>query len=407
MKKLFCVLSVIALSVMLFAGGAQETQKTGQEKIIIFQSKVEITDDLSKATADFTKETGIPVEIWETTGDDYRAQLKMKLAGDEVPTIFSVSKGAEADMFKSYLADISSGSVQQYIDDGVSLKMDGKSVGVPYSVEGFGLVTDESLVSDTDFASQDAFFSAIKTLKGKGVNPFGLSQESYFLIGHILNTPFAIMDDPEGFIATYEKGGVRLADQKEFKAFASLMELIRSDCSNPMEINYDHSCGDFASGKTAMIHQGNWCYSMFKDYNPTFTMHMRALPLLGNTKIAVSVPYYWVVNSQSSAEQQKNAITFLDWLYTSEKGMDYIVNKFGFVPAESNIPTSSLDPLSADVAKAAGSGNTLPWTFNNWPINIIDTDFAPITQEFFTNPSMSGIDFVNRIDDAYQARLKK
>jgi raffinose/stachyose/melibiose transport system substrate-binding protein len=45
--------------------------------------------------------------------------------------------------------------------------------------------------------------------------------------------------------------------------------------------------------------------------------------------------------------------------------------------------------------------------FNSWPMNIIDTDFAPITQEFFTTPSMSGIDFVNKIDDAYQARLKK
>jgi raffinose/stachyose/melibiose transport system substrate-binding protein len=87
--------------------------------------------------------------------------------------------------------------------------------------------------------------------------------------------------------------------------------------------------------------------------------------------------------------------------------MDYIVNKFGFVPAESNIPTTTLDPLSADVAKAAGSGNTLPWTFNAWPMNIIDTDFAPIAQEFFTTPSMSGIDFVNKLDDAYQARLKK
>jgi hypothetical protein len=27
--------------------------------------------------------------------------------------------------------------------------------------------------------------------------------------------------------------------------------------------------------------------------------------------------------------------------------------------------------------------------------------------EFFSTPSMSGIDFVNKLDDAYQARLKK
>lgn len=406
MKRIVTLSVFLLLSVSLFAAGAAE-KKADTTKIIIFQSKVEITDALAEAAKEFSAETGIQVEIWETTGDDYRSQLRLKLAGDEVPTLFSISKGAEAEMFKAYLADIGSGSVQRYIADSMALKVDGRSVGVPYSVEGFGLVVDESLVKDSDIATQKAFFDTIRKLSSKRLNPFGLSQESYFLIGHLLNTPFAIMDDPDAFRIEYEKGGVRLADQKEFQAFAQLMELIRQYCVNPMEINYDRSCGDFATGKTAMIHQGNWCYGMFKDYAPEFDMSLKAVPLLGNQKISVSVPYYWVVNSQVPAAQQEAAIKFLDWLHTSEKGMDYIVNRFGFVPAISNIPTDSLDPLSADVAKAAGSGTILPWMFNDWPMNIIDTDFAPITQEFFTTPSMSGIDFINRIDDAYQARLKK
>lgn len=406
MKKITIVLLIAVLSVSLFAAGGSE-KKADTAKIIIFQSKVEITDALARAAQDFSTETGVRVEIWESTGDDYRAQLRLKLAGDEVPTIFSVSKGAEADMFKAYLADIGTGEVQRYIADSMALKMDGKSVGIPFGVEGFGLVVDNDMVKASDLVSQQAFFDAIRTLSTKGVNPLGLSQESYFLIGHLLNTPFAVMDDPQAFLAEYEKGGVRLADQKEFQAFAQLMELIRRYCINPMEINYDRSCGDFATGKTAMIHQGNWCYGMFKDYAPSFAMGLKGVPLLGNQRLSVSVPYYWVVNSQVPAAQREAAVKFLDWLYTSEKGMSYIVDQFGFVPATSNIPTDSLDPLSADVAKAAGSGNTLPWTFNDWPMNIIDTDFAPITQRFFTTPSMSGIDFVNRLDDAYQARLKK
>ncbi len=406
MKKITIVLLIAVLSVSLFAAGGSE-KKADTAKIIIFQSKVEITDALARAAQDFSTETGIRVEIWESTGDDYRAQLRLKLAGDEVPTIFSVSKGAEADMFKAYLADIGTGEVQRYIADSMALKMDGKSVGIPFGVEGFGLVVDNDMVKASDLVSQQAFFDVIRTLSTKGINPLGLSQESYFLIGHLLNTPFAVMDDPQAFLAEYEKGGVRLADQKEFQAFAQLMELIRRYCINPMEINYDRSCGDFATGKTAMIHQGNWCYGMFKDYAPSFAMGLKGVPLLGNQRLSVSVPYYWVVNSQVPAAQREAAVKFLDWLYTSEKGMSYIVDQFGFVPATSNIPTDSLDPLSADVAKAAGSGNTLPWTFNDWPMNIIDTDFAPITQRFFTTPAMSGIDFVNRLDDAYQARLKK
>lgn len=403
MKKLgLMLLALLLASTLLFAAGGKEAQ----EKIIIFQSKVEITDQLAKAAKEFTAETGVQVEIWETTGDDYRSQLRLKLAGDEVPTIFSISAGAEAEMFNAYLADISSGKVQNYIADSMALIANGKSVGVPYSVEGFGLVHNKSIVKEADLASQDAFFAAIKRFAAEGLNPFGLSQESYFLIGHILNTPFAIMDDPFAFLASYEKGGIKLADQKEFQAFAQLMELVREYAVNPMEINYDRSAGDLATGKTALIHQGNWVNGMFADYSLGFDIGLAPLPLLGNKNIAVSVPYYWVVNSQSTAKEQENAIKFLDWLHTSDAGVNYILNEFGFVPAVSNIPTDKLDPLSADVAKAAGAGATLPWTFNNWPMNIIDTDFAPITQEFFTTPSMSGLDFINRIDQAYQSRLK-
>ena len=329
----------------------------------------------------------------------------MKLAGEEVPTIFSVGKGAESEMFAPYLADISSGTVQQYVSDPMALIANSKRAGVPYSVEGFGFVADGAMLSDADFASEEAFYKAVERLAAKGISPIGLSQESYFLIGQILNTPFAIMDDPTAFREEFEKGNIRLADTPEFQAFAKLMETIRDKSANPMEINYDKSCGDFATGKTAMIHQGNWAYGMFKDYNVSFDMGLQPVPLMGNQKLSVSVPYYWVVNSQVSEAKQKSAIQFLDWLYTSEKGMDYIINQFGFVPAVSNIPTDTLDPLSQDVAQAAGEGNTLVWTFHDWPMNIVDTDFAPLAEEFFTTPSMSGIDLVNAIDTAYLSRL--
>lgn len=403
MKKTAIVVLIMLLSVSLFAQGSKE-QAPEKGKVVIFQSKVEITDALADAAEDFTAETGIEVEIWETTGDDYRAQLALKLDGDEVPTIFSVAAGSEAEMFASYIAPIEGSAVAEFIAPSLALMVDGKSSGVPYSVEGYGLVINKAMVSDADLVSDEAFLAALDRLASEGVNPFGLSQESYFLIGHLLNAPFAIMDDPEGFIADFEAGNVHLADQKEFQAFAVLMDKIKAVAENPLEINYDRSCGDFATGKTAMIHQGNWCYSMFSSYDTDVDMGLVGVPLLGNSKLSVSVPYYWVVNSQVSEADREASIEFLDWLHTSETGMSYIVDKFLFVPAVSNIATDSLDPLSADVAKAAGSGETLIWATNLWPMNIVDTDFAPLAQEFFTT-DMTGIEFVEKIEDAYLSRL--
>ena len=213
------------------------------------------------------------------------------------------------------------------------------------------------------------------------------------------------MDNPEQFINDYENGDIKLRDQESFQQFALLMEAIRSYCANPLEINYDKSCGDFATGKTAMIHQGNWIYSMFASYDIDFDMSIAPVPLLDNDALSISVPYYWAVNSQVSKEEQEAAIKFLDWLYTSEKGINYVLNEFLFVPATSNIPSDTLDPLSASVAKAAGEGRAMIWATSYWPMNIVDTDFQGITEEFFTNPEMSGLDLVDRLDAAYKSRL--
>lgn len=402
MKRIATVLLVLLLALSLFAQGTKE-EASEQGKVIIYQSKVEITDSLADAAEDFTAETGIPVEIWETS-DDYRAQLSLKLAGEEMPTIFSIAAGNEAEMFAPYIAGITDMEVNQYIAPSMALEVNGTSSGVPYNVEGYGIVINTELVKPEDLASQEAFLACLDRLAGQGYNPFGLSDGSYFLIGHPLNFPFALMDDPVAFIEEFENGDIHLMDYPQFQAFAELYDKIKEVAVNPLEINYDKSCGDFATGKTALIHQGNWVYPMFTSYDIGFDMALVVLPLMGNDKLAVSVPYYWVVNSQVSEADQKASKQFLDWLYTSDAGIDYVLNKFMFVPAVSNISTESLDPLSADVAEAAASGETLIWVTSMWPVNIVDTDFEGIAEEFFTT-DMTGAEMVGKIEEAYRARL--
>ena len=190
MRKFVVLLMCLILPFSLFAQGAAESGAADAEgKVIIFQSKVEITEALERAAEDFTAETGIEVEIWETTGDDYRAQLSLRLAGDEVPTIFTVAAGSEAEMFAPYIAPIEDSEVNQYISSSLALMVNGKSSGVPYSVEGYGLVINTDMVSEADLENDETFLAALDRLASEGVNPFGLSQESYFLIGHLLNAP--------------------------------------------------------------------------------------------------------------------------------------------------------------------------------------------------------------------------
>ena len=377
------------------------------DKIIIFQSKVEITDQLEELAETYEDETGVEVEVWGTTGDDYVQQLKTKLANGQGPTVFSLAPGAESETMQNYLADLSDLSFIDKIVDGMANEIDGKVVGIPYTMEGFGMVYNKDLINADEITDYDSFVQMLQEQKENGINGFGLSQESFFLIGHILNTPFALQEDPDGFIEKLNAGEVKMADTPEFQEFAKFYAAIRDNSYNPLETNYDKECGDFATGKTAAIHQGNWCYSMFADYDVDFEMGLAPLPICGNDKIAVSVPAAWYVNSQASDAEQQAGKDFLEWLYTSESGQDYLMNEFGFLPVVDGMENDELDPLSQQVADAAAEGKTISWALNQWPAGIADVYLVPVAEQFFTS-DMSCEDFLAALDDAWaQANEEK
>lgn len=407
-KKLLSFLLATAMVVSLAAcgsngGGSKDTGDGDKvaDKIIIFQSKVEIQDALEKCAKAFTKETGIEVEIWGTTGDGFAQDLKTKLANNQGPTIFNQGGGAEVEQLQGYCADLTDLAFLDKFAEGVftDSTIDGKVLGIPYTVEGFGIVYNKDLCDASALTSTEDFIDLIKEKKAAGVEGFELSSEDYFLIGHILNTPFALQDDPKKFIADLEAGSVKMADNEIFKEFADMMVAIRENCQNPLEQNYDGEIGDLASGKAAMIHQGNWCATMFTDYEFS-NAGLAPLPLAGNDKLAVAVPTYWSINSMASPEEQEAGKQFLEWLYTSETGKEYLYEQFGFIPLIIGDTSENLDVLSSDVQKYVAEGKTIGWPNRLWPASAVNVYFAPLAQEFFTT-EMTAAEFLEELDNVY------
>lgn len=381
-------------------GEGTESKKEMADKIVIFQSKVEISDQLEALAEEYENETGVKVEVWGTTGDDYPQQIKTKLSNNQGPTIFSLQPGAEVEQLKAYVADLSDLSFVSEIAEGMAPEMDGQIVGIPYTVEGFGVVYNKSFIDPSKVTSYDGFVDMLKDMKDKGINGMSLSQEAYFLIGHILNTPFALQADPAEFLAKLNAGEVKMADTPQFQEFAKFMEAIREYTTNPLEVSYDKETGDFATGKSASIHQGNWCYGMFEDYDIDFDMGIMPLPIDGNDKIAVSVPAAWFVNSQASEAEINAGKAFLEWLYTSDTGEQYLMEEFGFIPVVNGMESPKLDPLSGEISEYTKEGNTLTWPMSDWPAGIVDVYLVPVAEELFTT-DMSGEEFLTALDEAW------
>ncbi|MGO4370972.1 ABC transporter substrate-binding protein [Paenibacillus sp. 2TAB19] len=396
--------AVVLMTILSACGGNNTaTEEGGTDKlpkISLFQSKVEIADQLEAMAEKYKEETGNEIEVWGSAGDNYLTQLQAKLNAGEGPTIFGVQTGAETTKFQSYYYDMSNESYVKNIAPKMQVKIDGKIVGVPTGVEGFGLVYNKDLVDPAKITDLASFKTFLQDMKAKDINGFSLSQEAYFLIGHIINTPFALQQDPVKFVEQLNKGEVKMADTKEFQEFAQYMEAIRELASNPLETTYDSQMGDFATGKTAIVHQGNWSYGMLADYKD-IEVGMMPLPLAGNNKLAVDIPAIWTINNKASADQIKAANAFFEWLYNSETGKNIIVNEFKFIPAMTNIETNNLDPLSQAVSEATVSGNTIPWALTYFPQGIIVNDLAPVTQQFFLTPSMTGEQFLQKLDEVW------
>jgi len=418
-KKMLGMLSIVVLAIALAACGSNAKNTPGETgnggtdtgtkklaKISLFQSKVEIAEALEGLADKYKAETGNEVEVWGSAGDAYITQLQTKLAANEGPTIFSVQPGAEAEKFASYYYDMSNEEYAKNIAPNMALEIDGKVVGVPTGVEGFGLVYNKALVDPATIKDVPSLTAALEKFKADGINGFSLSQEAYFLIGHILNTPFALQADPDAFLEKLNKGEVKMADTAEFKEFAQVMDAIRTNATNPLEITYDIQMGDLATGKAAIVHQGNWSYSMLADYDQ-IDVGMMALPIGGNTKLSVDIPTGWVINNTASAEQIEAANAFFNWLYTSETGKNTIVNEFGFIPAVTTIEATGLDPLSQVVFEATKSGQTIPWVLNNFPQGIIVNDLAPATTQFFLDSSMTPEQYLKNLDMVWAKAANK
>ena len=92
MQTLTCI--VLALSLLLGLGLAG-AQAESAGKIVVFQQKTEIYDQLVELAKAYQEETGVEVEVWPIAGDDYYQNLKTYMASESGPTVFTLNSASE------------------------------------------------------------------------------------------------------------------------------------------------------------------------------------------------------------------------------------------------------------------------------------------------------------------------
>jgi raffinose/stachyose/melibiose transport system substrate-binding protein len=387
--------AILALSVAPIA--AQAATCTTPTKVTMLGTiKPEIQDQFLAAVADYNKsQTCYTVE--SIPGDrsiSFLENVTPLYAAHNAPTIMYTLQEIPdmADKVMDWKGTKLAGLVPK--DLAIAGNVGGKQVGVPSTVEGFGLLYNKKVlykahVDVTKINTRASLEAAFKAVQKSGTGAIRFSGIWWSLGAHVTNIYFS------NAAATHEgrlKVLDQLADGKKnlmkdpafqnwlatFNMMNKYNQLKKPNISNG-DLEYANSVAALAKGKAGFWFMGNWAEPSLMKANPKSDFGIMPMPISnnpkdhGNNSISVGVPGYFMVDkTQSTAEQRAGAIDFLTWLYTSPAGQHHVIDPvtkggMGFIPIYKGTTVKASTPMAKDIAKYVAANNTLEWMNTYYP----------------------------------------
>ncbi|REJ07537.1 ABC transporter substrate-binding protein [Halobacillus trueperi] len=378
---------------VLFAGvlagcsfGASSSESSEDATTIeIFQGKVEFNDQFEELAEKYEEENP-EVDIKITSvggGSDYAGSLKTKFASGDEPEIFSIAGPTEAANYEEYLADLSDTELADIALEGTlnPVTKDGELHGLPFNQEGYGLIYNKAMfkeagIDPSEILTYEDLEQAVETLDSQkdelGIEAvFAFPGKEKWVPGNHLSNVFLAPEFNHSVMDAYQAEDVQFERNEEFKRMIDL----QNDYSIQPTLSLDYSQQVeqyFSLQEVAIIQQGNWIYPSVEQMDSDFAkegMGILPIPVDGEEgKLPVGVPNYWAVNNNSDDETVQAAKDFLDWMYTSDVGKDYVLNEFKFIPAYEGYNTDQIsDPLSKEIYQYASEDQTSGWVFLGYP----------------------------------------
>jgi len=343
--------------------------------IVICQNKVEIDAALQAYAAAYAEKTGVNVKVITGGGSsDYNTVLKAEMQSGREPDIWVIEGPTGYELWADKIADQTDAEWTKYT--AASYIVDGKVVGFPVSVEGYGLAYNADILAKagidpkglTNVNAYKAAFEKLDSMKEElGLDAVvsmvagtttgmtwvtGLHNFNVYLTVGLDRNDTSVIDDVLA-------GKVQ---PERFHAYCEYVDLLFKYSSKDMLLNgtQDSQLAAFINQKTAFYHQGNWMDPNIVTLNPQFEMAYAPHAFLEEDTdgILVNAPSWYVVNKNGNTQE---AVDFLNALATTEEGHDYMVNKASMVPAFTNVTLAPATPLSKSVMEWNAAGKTYSW----------------------------------------------
>ena len=411
MKKIIAILAVAVLIFTASACGKKDTTNADNPKadntVYFLNFKPEIADIYKEIAKKYEEEKGVKVKVVTAASNTYETTLKSEIAKSDAPTIFQINGPVGYQSWSKYCKNLSNTKLYDYLSDkDLAIKNSDGVFGIPYVVEGYGIIYNNAIM-EKYFALKD---KAVSISKAEEITNFKLLKEvaedmtkhkqelgidgvfaSTSMAGgeqwrwttHLLNMPIYYEMKEKSDESTISSAyNAKTIDFKYSENFKNIFDLYINNSTTEKGLlsgkSVENSMSEFALGKAAMVQNGNWAWDQISKVkgNTVKADDIKYLPIYigvdGEEKqgLCIGTENYLAVNKNVSEEKQKASVEFLEWLFSSSTGKDYVVNKLKFISPFNtfNDDEKPDDPLAREVIRWMESDKTtVEWVFNSFP----------------------------------------
>lgn len=425
-KILLSMLTVCAVTVSLLGGcgdekGASSISTSDSENTVnpenveleLFSSKPENMQTLQGLADKFMSDNpNVVIEI--NAPADAGTVLKTRLTKNDLPDIIACGGDATYTELQSagVLLDVSDevGNIQDaYMQMLYDVNRDEEEVayGVPYATNASGILYNADIFNELGISvpeTWDELIESCEQIKAAGMTPFEFTFADNWTCLPPWNSMAPVIPD-ESFTEDRKVNNTTFLDthKEVLEKYATLLQYAQDDY---MGTTYADGNKAFAEGQAAMMINGNWTISEFKNTNPDLNVDMFAFPSVNEADrntVTSGIDVLFAVSAVSDTEQQEAAKEFIRFMTENENAKQYIDEQFAFSAVEGvEQENSTVAGVKQDIA----DGRVSNFPDHYYPSGF---DLASILSEFDLNVS-NGMDLEENItqtlqncDDQYDA----
>lgn len=404
----FVKIFAAALAACIFVGGCGAKSK--QQSIYYLNFKPEVADVWREIAQAYEEESGVEVKVLTVANGNYEQRLRAEIAKKDAPTLFHINGPIDYSRFKNFCLDLSGTELYEWqLDKGIAVTEGNGVYGIPYVVEGYGIIYNDAIMQKyfalsskaVPFSSMDEVntFEKLKAV----VEDMTLHKADLGIEGVFASTSFSSGADWRwqthlaNVSVYFEFRDKNIADTNtlEFtyaQNYKNIFDLyINNSCTAPADLaqkSVDDSMEEFALEKVAMVQNGNWAWGQISGVNGNKVQpeNVKYMPLYMGIEgeesqgLCIGTGNYLCVNANASEEKQQAAIDFIKWVYSSDVGKNYVTNELSFIApfntfAENERPDN---PLAREVIDDMEDPSTesVNWIFSTFPSQKFKDDFG-------------------------------